>query len=567
MSDSSLPLAATPATGTPSDPGGTAVLRSLSPPLLEWLPRQRWFAGKGRPLTGFSLVAAAEILPCGSGGTTPGLLHLLVRAQQSVQPFHRPHARGGGDCYQLLLGVRDALPPELGPALIGRPSTGPLRGRAVYEALQDPRLTTLLLERLRVPGSLGPLRFSREPGAEIPPGLTPRPLGTEQSNSSIVYGDSAILKVFRRVEPGVNPDLELPLALARHGCPHVPAPTAWFEATAAAPMPRPAPPAQGKESAGADTGARGAGGAEGTGDTAEAAGPGARGDGASRPPGERTRSLTLGVLQPYLSGTCDGWQLALRALAARRDFTGSARALGRTTARVHAMLAEALPTSTLQGAQLEWQAERMAARLEAASAAVPALRPYRDGLLSAYRDLADLGTAGGSRPAQRVHGDLHLGQVLGADGGAGDGRDGGDDRGGGREGTGGEGGDCGGEWTLIDFEGEPARPLAERRAHQPVVQDIAGMLRSFDYAACQHDANPEDAWSSAWARTNRAAYCAGYAEGCGVDPREDAVLLRAYETDKAVYEVLYEARNRPAWLGIPMAAIRRLTTPGTSWSG
>lgn len=93
------------------------------------------------------------------------------------------------------------------------------------------------------------------------------------------------------------------------------------------------------------------------------------------------------------------------------------------------------------------------------------------------------------------------------------------------------------------------------------------MLRSFDYAACQHGAGPDDAWSSAWARTNRAAYCAGYAEGGGADPREDAVLLRAYETDKAVYEVLYEARNRPAWLGIPMAAIRRLAAPGTPWSG
>ncbi|WP_327392920.1 maltokinase [Streptomyces sp. NBC_01186] len=547
MSDSSLPLAATPATGAHGDPGGTAVLRSLSPPLLEWLPRQRWFAGKGRPLTGFSLVAAAEMLPCRSGGATPGLLHLLVRAQQSAQPFSRPHARGGGDCYQLLLGVRDVLPPELAPALIGRPSTGPLRGRAVYEALQDPRLTTLLLERLRVPGSLGPLRFSREPDAVIPAGPTPRPLGTEQSNSSVVYGDSVILKLFRRVEPGVNPDLELPLALARHGCPHVPAPTAWFEATA--PPSRPAPPSPSPESGGADSGGKESGGA------------GSRGTEGH----EHSRSMTLGVLQPYLSGTCDGWQLALRALAARRDFTGPAHALGRTTARVHAVLAEALPTSTLRGTQLERQADRMASRLEAASAAVPALRPYRDGLLDAYRDLADLGTVGGSRPAQRVHGDLHLGQALGADGGGDGGQEGSQGRGQGGEGS--QGGEGGGGWTLIDFEGEPARPLAERRAHQPVVRDIAGMLRSFDYAACQHGAGPDDAWSSAWARTNRAAYCAGYAEGGGADPREDAVLLRAYETDKAVYEVLYEARNRPAWLGIPMAAIRRLAAPGTPWSG
>ncbi|MFI8851776.1 phosphotransferase [Streptomyces sp. NPDC053499] len=439
-----------------------------------WLPHQRWYAGKGRPIEGLSMVAATELLPYRGGA--PGLLHLLV----DVRP--------PGDCYQLLLGVREVLPPELAPALIGRPTTGPLRGASVYEALQDPRLTSLLLERLGTPGSLGQLRFSQALNAMLPARPTPRPLDAEQSNSSVIYGNAAILKLFRRVEPGINPDLELTYALARQGCPHVPAPLAWFGSTA-------------------DVGDR-----------------------------------TLGILQPYLAGTRDGWQLALRARARGADFTAASHALGRTTAQVHTGLAEALPTGTLTGPELERTAEGMAGRLEAASAAVPALRPYRAALLETFRALAALGAHGRGLHTQRVHGDLHLGQALAHEGGAG------------AEG-----------WTLIDFEGEPARPLSERRAPQPVERDIAGMLRSFDYAACQGPAaGAESARARAWAAANRAAYCAGYAEACGRDPREETVLLRAYETDKAVYEVLYEARNRPAWLGIPLSAVRRLAAPSSA---
>ncbi len=112
-----------------------------------------------------------------------------------------------------------------------------------------------------------------------------------------------------------------------------------------------------------------------------------------------------------------------------------------------------------------------------------------------------------------------------------------------------------GTWSLIDFEGEPARPLAERRMPQPAVRDVAGMLRSFDYAARTTDPpQPE------WATHCRAAYCSGYAEAAGRDPRTEPVLLRAYETDKAVYEAVYEARHRPDWLPVPMAALHRLAS-------
>ncbi|NED24909.1 maltokinase, partial [Streptomyces anulatus] len=127
---------------------------------------------------------------------------------------------------------------------------------------------------------------------------------------------------------------------------------------------------------------------------------------------------------------------------------------------------------------------------------------------------------------QRVHGDLHLGQTLRS---------------------------ADGFWSLIDFEGEPARPLPERRMPAPPVRDVAGMLRSFDYAARSH--RP---WNPEWAARCRAAYCEGYAQASGRDPRGEPELLRAHETDKAVYEVLYEARHRPDWLPVPMAAIQRL---------
>jgi maltokinase len=156
---------------------------------------------------------------------------------------------------------------------------------------------------------------------------------------------------------------------------------------------------------------------------------------------------------------------------------------------------------------------------------VPTLRPYAPALRSAFTALADLAAEGRTWTAQRIHGDLHLGQCLRSPAG---------------------------QWWLIDFEGEPSKPLAERRMPQPPVRDVAGMLRSFDYAA--HSAGPS---AEGWADACRAAYCSGYAEVSGHDPRTDPVLLRAYETDKAIYEVVYEARHRPDWLPVPMAAIER----------
>ncbi|MEV6007603.1 maltokinase [Streptomyces sp. NPDC051976] len=467
--------AADTAAGRELAPG---LLRSLDPLLRGWLPRQRWFAGKGLPIGGFRLAAATELVPPGGRLGPLGLVHVLIDVEQPGRP---------ADCYQLLLGAHPLLPSALVRAALGPAVGGPYDGLTLYDAPHDPRLAALLLERLRLPGRIGRLRFTAEPEVSFPPGLAPRVSTAEQSNTSVVYGDAFILKLFRRVSPGTNPDLELSLALARKRSRRVAEPVAWFEGLPALP---------------AD--------AEGT------------ADGPAEP-------VTLGVLQRFLPGSSDGWALALASVAEDGDFRAEAAALGRATAEVHAALADALPVERLDGPALERIAAAMTRRLDETAAEVPSVRPYAGALRSAFDDLARLGAGGGTAgpvTAQRIHGDLHLGQALrGPDG----------------------------EWVLIDFEGEPARPLADRRRPAPPVQDVAGMLRSFDYAA-HHSGN------GPWAARHRDAYCSGYAEVAGIDPRQQPVLIRAFETDKAVYEARYEARHRPAWLPIPLSALARLAT-------
>src|SRR6266571_3139981 len=416
--------------------------------LAAWLPGQRWFAGKGTPITDLA-VASQTTLVAGD----PGLRHLIVDVTQAT----------GTDSYQLFLGLRADLPGRLEHVRIG-PADGDLVG---YDGLHDPSLTAVLLEAMAGAESIGPLLFARRPGAQIDTGLESLVLTAEQSNTSLLFGEEAILKVFRRLSPGPNPDLEVPEALARLRSEHVAAPLGWITA--------------------------------------------------------RTRGLptALAVLSAYLRNAVDGWSLAATsvrdlyamgpasAAQAGGDFAGEAERLGEATAEVHRDLATAFGTQELPARAYGEMSARMLDRLDRAVAAVPDLAACDRMLRAAFEDVATLTDP---LEVQRIHGDYHLGQVM-------------------RTHTG---------WVLLDF---------------------AGMLRSLDYAARFQLVGQEDAGQVTaaaardWARRNQAAFCAGYARAGGADPGKHGILVRALTLDKAVYEVMYEARNRPSWLPIPLGSI------------
>jgi maltokinase len=442
--------------------------------LAGWLVRQRWFAGKGRGLRDLAVIADTEVV---SGD--PELRHLIVTVSYDTTV----------DYYQVLVGLRHELPDELQHARIG-PSDD---GRQVYDALHDADLTRPLLAGIAADETIGSLQLRKIPGVSFETGLDSLVLGAEQSNTSLVYGEESILKVFRRLSPGPNPDLEVTTALARLGSEHVAEPFGWIET---------------------------------------------RLDGVS---------TSLAILSRYLRLASDGWSLAatsvrdlyamedgtgdgVRAAEAGGDFAGEAHRLGIATAQVHADLAAAFGADKLAADALSELIEQMFRKLDLAVAQVPELGRYSEMIGDAYSSLAKLRDP---IPVQRVHGDYHLGQVMRTTG------------------TG---------WVVLDFEGEPATPLAQRRARSSPLRDVAGMLRSFDYAA-RHQliGHPEqfslNAVAGDWVRRNASAFCAGYAEAGGQDPDENDVLLRALQLDKAVYEVLYEARHRPSWLQIPLDSL------------
>jgi maltokinase len=452
--------------------------------LAVWLVKQRWFAGKGRTVHDLAVVADTEIVP-----GDPGLRHLLVTVSHGAT----------SDCYQLFIGLRARLPARLRHAQIGS-----YQGMAAYDALHDSDLTRTLLDAIVADRTVGALRFCRIPGAELAwahaseSGLDSLVLTGEQSNTSLVFGESAIFKVFRRVAAGPNPDLEVAAALVELGSTHIAEPYGWVET---------------------------------------------RIDGAT---------TVLAILSRYLRAASDGWALAATSVRdlyalhgagdaaaavsaageAGGDFAGEAERLGVATAQVHADLAAAFGTSELEPEALRELAEQMFRRLDLAIAAVPELGASADLIGDAFSSLAKVTEP---TPAQRVHGDYHLGQVM-------------------RTQTG---------WVVLDFEGEPASPLAQRRARSSPLRDVAGMLRSFDYAARHQVLTHPDRASLAlvagdWVRRNAEAFCAGYAEAGGLDPARNAVLLRALLLDKAVYEVIYEARNRPNWLVIPLESIAEI---------
>ena len=453
--------------------------RSVDLDLTDYLAHQRWFGGKGR---------SWQV----SGLSTVGALAAGVR----IDVVSVTYDDGETETYQLPLSVYDERQEHLSHAFVGEERDADGVVSHLYDALQDKAATVHWFQGIAAERTAPGLAFHRDPTLDgLPPGGPSIVVGAEQSNTSVIFGDTVIMKVFRKVSAGLNPDIEVHAALAAAGSTHIAHPLGWLE-------------------------------------------------GSWTPEDGNRVTASLAMAQTFLKGATDGWELALtsvRDLYAEADlhadevggdFAGEADRLGAATAEVHAALAAALPTRVLADQDRATLAEAMRSRLDRTAAEVPALEPYVEALRAAFADLAALDVP---LEVQRVHGDFHLGQVMRTLDG----------------------------WKLLDFEGEPARPLAERRALESPVKDVAGMLRSFDYAArhllADHPADPQREYrANEWALRNRDAFCAGYSRAGGPDPRKQPVLLRAFETDKAVYEVLYEARNRPTWLQIPMAAIRRL---------
>jgi maltokinase len=432
-------------------------------PFADWLPQQRWYAGRQRQLV--------DVQPTVVTSLTDDLDHMLLQAS---------YADGGSERYQVFVAWDQPPADEFGTVA----TIGARHDRTGYDALFHEPAARQLLALIAADARIGNLRFRPEPDAALPLEAAARVVDAEQSNTSVVFNRTAILKVLRRVQAGLNPDVELNRVLARAGCPHT---------------------------------ARLLGAIEGV-------------DADGSP-------LSLGMVTQYAENAAEGWAMAvasardlyaeldLHADEVGGDLAAESHRLGEAVAVVHRTLAE-----ELGGSFAPPPVEQMRARLAAAVREVPELAGQA---AAAERVFA---AAGQERvPVQRIHGDLHLGQALRTPE----------------------------TWLLIDFEGEPGQPMADRRRPDSPLRDVAGMLRSYEYAALQLLVGEESDEqliyrAREWIGRNETAFCDGYAKLAGFDPREQPALLAAYELDKALYEAAYDARHRPSWLWIPLRAVARL---------
>ena len=431
--------------------------------LTEWVVAQRWFSAKSREVH----VDVRTTVPLCSD---PGVGLLIAEARTPA---------GTHELFQLVVGLDgDEL---------------------ALDVLGDPERAAALADLLRGGGTAGDgdhtVAFAWADGAPAlgdPPVV--RALKAEQSNSSVVIDDTVILKVFRHLEPGENPELEMLTFLSAHGFDGAPALVGSYSLH---------------------------------GDLIDA---------------------TLGVAQEFLAGAVDGWELAQDELASGRTdrLTPRLVELGEVVGRMHSALGsdasdpdfapeeatdEALPIFM---ATVDEEIEQVFSKLPEHEVFAPILG-RGDDLRDRLRRMAQ---GGGVGRLIRHHGDLHLGQTMLDDT----------------------------RWTILDFEGEPSRPLRERRRKRSPLRDVAGMLRSFAYAASAAERAgatlPTD-----WEAGARTSFLDGYRSTVepSLLPAGEAAfaqVLAIFELEKAVYELRYEIDNRPDWAAIPVAGIARLLEQG-----
>ena len=429
--------------------------------LIEHVSHQRWYGAKSRQ------IAHAQIVDS-----------IVLRATEpefSICIAELRYDTGAHDMYQLLR-------PESESFGIARELVSAMRSGLTLQGNEG------IVELRPVAGFAGL-------GREL---IDARDVGAEQSNTSVVFDDELILKVFRRLEPGINPELEMLRFLTEHGFPNIAALGGWY---------------------------------------AYSGGP---------------LSATLGILQEYVRGGLDGWELALDEIADEPErFLARLQRLGEVTGEMHRVLASdssdpafcaetpSVEALGLLTATVDEEIARVFLDLPDDDESVSPIAGRGEEVRDLLRQMTHAGAAG---QFIRTHGDYHLGQTMWADG----------------------------DWVILDFEGEPARSLTERRRKRSVLRDVAGMLRSFAYAASAvqllRDTEPPDGWEE----QARARFLEGYFET--VDPvllpsGQAAIdrLLAVFELEKAVYELQYELNNRPDWVGIPVRGIQRLleetTTP------
>src|SRR4051794_25912507 len=425
--------------------------------LIDFITGQRWFGSKTRHVTHASLIDRATLRD-----SDPALELQLVEMRFDT---------GTHETYQLLAdGGLDAL----GDPRQVRELVHMIRGGAKLPANEG------IVEFAAVEGSAGLGQELREA----------RAVGAEQSNTSIVFDEALIMKVFRRLEAGINPELELLRFLTEHGFENI-AQLAGWDAY-----------------------------------------------------GGRQMDATLGILQEYVPGGHDGWDRALTTMNEDAErFLDSLGRLGEVTGHMHAVLgsdakdpafcpeetsAESLGLLT---ATVDEEIESIFMDLPEGN---PELEPIRGRGEEVRERLRLLTNLGGTGRVIRHHGDFHLGQTLWADA----------------------------DWVLLDFEGEPARSLPERRRKRSPLRDVAGMVRSFAYAASAAKLLRGIEPPAAWEERARAEFLEGYRRtvdqnlvpsGASMDK-----LLKVFELEKAVYELRYELNNRPDWVKIPVAGVVRM---------